>query len=99
MAAFRDVLDHMMEWNGSPIWCWHTGITLSSILPLEATASLDRKIPALKLHDQRAVMASNASDFVVASYSMEGLPEFSYSGELTLEERKGSSLCRELLAI
>jgi hypothetical protein len=66
---------------------------------MEATALLDRKIPARKLHDRRAVMASDASDFAVASYSVEGLPEFSFSDELTIEERGESSSARELLAI
>jgi hypothetical protein len=53
---------------------------------MEATASLDRKVPARKIHNRRAVMASNASDFAVASYSVEGLPDFTFSDELTLEE-------------
>jgi hypothetical protein len=44
-------------------------------------------------------MASNASDFAVALYSIEGLPEFSFSAELTLEERGESSSTREMLAI
>jgi hypothetical protein len=44
-------------------------------------------------------MASDASDFAVASYSIEGLPEFSFSAELTLEERGELSSIRELLAI
>jgi hypothetical protein len=98
-AALHDVWTLAGSWNGCPIPCWHTGITLSSILPMEATALLDRKIPARKLHDRRAVMASDASDFAVASYSVEGLPEFSFSDELTIEERGESSSARELLAI
>jgi hypothetical protein len=44
-------------------------------------------------------MASDASDFAVGSYSVEGLPKFSFSDELTLEERGESSSARELLAI
>jgi hypothetical protein len=60
---------------------------------------LDRKIPAQRIHDRRAVMACNASDFAVASYSVEGLPEFSFSYELSLEEKGESSSTRELLAI
>jgi hypothetical protein len=44
-------------------------------------------------------MASDSSDFGVASYSIEGLPEFSFSDELTFEERGESSSHRELLAI
>jgi hypothetical protein len=60
---------------------------------------LDLKIPARRLHDRGAVMASDASDFAVASYSIEGLPEFSFSDELTFEERGESSSHRELLAI
>jgi hypothetical protein len=35
-------------------------------------------------------MASDASDFAAASYSIEGLPEFSFSAESTLEEREGN---------
>jgi hypothetical protein len=66
---------------------------------MEATASLDRKIPARRIYDRQAIMASNASDFAVASYSIEGLPEFSFSAELTLKERGESSSTRELLAI
>jgi hypothetical protein len=66
---------------------------------MEATALLDRKIPAQRIHDRRAVMACNASDFAVASYSVEGLPEFSFSYELSLEEKGESSSTRELLAI
>jgi hypothetical protein len=65
---------------------------------MEATASLDRKIPARRIYDRQAIMASDASDFAVASYYIEGLPEFSFSAELTLEER-GESSTRELLAI
>jgi hypothetical protein len=44
-------------------------------------------------------MASDASDFAVASYSVEGLPDFTFSDELTLEEKEESSSARELLAI
>jgi hypothetical protein len=99
MAALYDFWGMAKEWNGCPIHCWHTGITLSSILPWEATASLDRKVPARQIHDRRAIMASDASDFAVASYSIEGLPEFSFADELTLEEKIGSSSTRELLAI
>jgi hypothetical protein len=66
---------------------------------MEATASLDRKIPARRIYDRQATMASNASNFAVASYSIEGLPEFSFSAELTLEERGESSSTRELLAV
>jgi hypothetical protein len=76
-----------------------TGIALSSILPLEATASLDRKIPARRIHNRRAVMASNASDFAVASYSIERLPDFSFSDELKDTEKVKSSSVREPLAI
>jgi hypothetical protein len=93
-AALHNVWLSAAEWNGCPIKCLHTGITLSSVLPIEATASLDRKIPARRLYDRQAIMASNASDFAVASYSIEGLPEFSFSSELTLEERgESSSTC------
>jgi hypothetical protein len=99
MSALRTVYESLDRWNGHPIRTLHTGIALSSILPAEATASLDRKIPARKLHDRRAIMASDASDFAVASYSVEGLPEFSFSSNLTNSEKKESSSCRELLAI
>jgi hypothetical protein len=44
-------------------------------------------------------MASDALDFAVASFSIEGLPEFSFSDELLLEEKGESSSTRELLAI
>jgi hypothetical protein len=37
--------------------------------------------------------------FAVAPYSVVGLPEFSFSKELTLEEKKESSSIRERLAI
>jgi hypothetical protein len=99
MAALKEVNDGMEIWNGHPIRAWHTGITLSSILLMEATALLDRKIPARRVHNRRAVMASNASDFGVASYSIEGIPEFSFLAELQDEEKKESSSVRELLAI
>jgi hypothetical protein len=99
LFALSEVLTGMTAWNRWPIRCWHTGITLSSILPYEAMASLDRKIPERRVHDRRAVMTSDASDFAVASYSVKGLPEFTYSSKLTLEERAESSTCRELLAI
>jgi hypothetical protein len=82
MEALREVGEQMGDRNGHPIRAWQTGIALSSILPLEATASLDRKIPARRTHDRKALMASNASDFAVASYSIEGIPEFSFSTEL-----------------
>jgi hypothetical protein len=99
LAVLYDVRRCAGEWNGSPIRCWHTGITLSSILPSEAMASLDRKVLARRIHDRSAIMASDAWDFAVASYSIEGLPEFSFADELTLEERGESSSTRELLAI
>jgi hypothetical protein len=99
MAALEEVNDGSERWNGHPIRAWHRGIPLSSILPMEATASLDRKIPARRVHDRRAVMASDASDFAVALYSIEGIPEFSFSAELQDEEKKESSSVRELLAI
>jgi hypothetical protein len=44
-------------------------------------------------------MASDTSDFAVASYSIEGIPEFSFSAELQDKEKKESSSVRELLAI
>jgi hypothetical protein len=44
--ALHDVWLSAAEWNGCPIKCLHTGTTLSSVLPMEATASPDRKIPA-----------------------------------------------------
>jgi hypothetical protein len=53
---------------------------------------LDRKIPARKVHDRRAIMASNASDFAVASYSVDELPDLSFSDALTLEERGQSTV-------
>jgi hypothetical protein len=56
--ALRVVGSQMEAWNGHPIRAWHTGITLSSILPFEATASLDRKIPARRMYDRQAIMAS-----------------------------------------
>jgi hypothetical protein len=99
MTTLKEVGDGIEIWNGDPIMAWHMGITLSSILLLEATASLDRKIPAHRIHDRRAVMARDASDFAVASYSIEGIPEFSFSAVLQEEENKESSSVRELLAI
>jgi hypothetical protein len=99
MAALREASYRMSEWNSHPIRSFKTGITLSSVLPLEATASLDRKIPARRLHDRRAIMASNPSDFAVASYSVEGMPEFSYTSTLDPSEREELSSVRELLAI
>jgi hypothetical protein len=68
MVALNEVGQNLDRWNRHPIRTLHTWIAVSSILPLEATASLDRKIPARRIHDRRAVMASNASDFAVASY-------------------------------
>jgi hypothetical protein len=99
MTALSDVASSLDIWNGFPIQAWHTGISLSSILPAEATASLDRKIPARRVDDRRAIMASNASDFAVALYSVEGLPEFSFSAALELSEKGESSSFRELIAI
>jgi hypothetical protein len=56
---------------------------------MEATASLDRKIPARRVYDRQAIMASDASDFAVASYSVEGLPEFSFSGRVDTRRERG----------
>jgi hypothetical protein len=99
IEALREVGERMGDWNGHPIRAWHTGIALSSILPLEAAALLDRKIPARRTHDRKAIMASDASDFAVASYSIEGIPEFSFSTELQESEKTELSSVRELLAI
>jgi hypothetical protein len=99
MEAMADVSSQLDSWNGFPVRAWHTGISFSSILPAEATASLDRKIPARRVHDRRAIMASDASDFAVASYSVEGLADFSFSEDLKESERGESSSYRELLAI
>jgi hypothetical protein len=96
MSAVRSQLD---AWNGFPIRTWHTGITLSSILPSEATALYDRKIPARRVQDQKAIMASKASNLALASYLVEGLPEFSFSESLEESEREESSSFRELMAI
>jgi hypothetical protein len=98
-AALHDVWLSAAEWNRCTIKCLHTGITLSSVLPMEATALLDRNIPARRVYDRQAIMASDASNFAVASYSIEGLPKFFFWAELTLEERGESSSTRELLAI
>jgi hypothetical protein len=98
-AALYDVWKLAEGWNGCPIRYWHTGFALLLSLPMGATASLDQKIPARRIHDRRAVMARDASDFAVASYSVEGLPEFSFSDKLSLEEKGELSSTRELLAI
>jgi hypothetical protein len=88
-AALYDVWNFAEEWNGCPIRCWHMGFTLLSILPMEATASLERKIPARRIQDRRAVMASDASDFAVPSYSVEGLLEmFIFRGIVAGRERR-----------
>jgi hypothetical protein len=47
-AALYDIWKLAEGWNGCPIRCWHTGFALSSILPMEATSLLDRKIPGTK---------------------------------------------------
>jgi hypothetical protein len=99
ISALHEVGWQLGVWNGHQIRAWHTGILLSSILPLEATALLDRKIPARRVHDRRVEMASNASDFGVASYSIEGIPESSFSDNLEESEKTESSSVRELLAI
>jgi hypothetical protein len=44
-------------------------------------------------------MASDASDFAVASFLVEGIPELSFSDELSWDERGESSSYRELMAI
>jgi hypothetical protein len=49
MRALCNVLESAAAWNGCPIRCWHTGFALSSILPIEATVSLDRKVPARRI--------------------------------------------------
>jgi hypothetical protein len=99
MAALANLLGSLDRWNGHLVRSLHTGITLSSILPAEALASLDRKIPARRLHQRMAIMASEASYLAVPSYSVEGMPEFSFSDTLTMEERGESLSHRELLAI
>jgi hypothetical protein len=99
MGALKEASDRLSEWNGHPICSFKTGITLSSVLLLEATASLDRKIPARRLHDRPVIMASNASDFAVASYSVEGMPKFSYTLTLDPSVREELSSVRELLAV
>jgi hypothetical protein len=78
MRALRNVWESAAAWNGCPIRCWHTGFALSSILPMEATASLDRKVPDRQIYDRLAIMASDASDLAVALYSVEGLPIFRF---------------------
>jgi hypothetical protein len=99
ISALHEVGGQLRVWNGHPIRAWHTEVSPSSILRLEATALLDRKIPARRVHDRRAVMTSDPSDFAVASYSVEGIPEFSFSDNLEESEKTESSSVRELLAI
>jgi hypothetical protein len=77
----------------------HVNTKSFKLVPLEATASLDRKIPARRTHDRKAVMASDASDFAVALYSIEGIPEFSFSTELQDSGKTESLSVWELLAI
>jgi hypothetical protein len=89
MKALTNVSKSLDVWNGFPVRAWHTGISLSSILPYKAMALLDRKIPAQRIYDRRAIMASDASDFAVASYLVEGLPGFSLlSGATGVRERR-----------
>jgi hypothetical protein len=77
----------------------HVNTKSFKLVPLEATASLDKKIPARRTHDRKAVMASDASDFAVALYSIEGIPEFSFSTELQDSGKTESLSVWELLAI
>jgi hypothetical protein len=67
-AALHDMWLSAAEWNGCPIKCFHTGITLSSVLPMEATASLDRKIPARRIYDRQAIMASDVTPLTSQSH-------------------------------
>jgi hypothetical protein len=99
MEVMAGVVSQLDSWNGFPVQAWHTRISLSSIIPFQATATLDRKIPARRVHNRRAIRASEASDFAVALYSVEVLPDFSFSEDLKESEQGESSLYRELLAI
>jgi hypothetical protein len=51
LDALRDVAMLIDGWNGAPIRTPHTGITLSSILPMEGTALLDRTILARRVEE------------------------------------------------
>jgi hypothetical protein len=76
--TLRNVLLSLGKWNGHPIRAFHTGITLASILPGEHPNSVARKIPARRVELNQAVIASDASDFAVASYCLAELPYFEF---------------------
>jgi hypothetical protein len=99
MLALKEVRILIESWNGHPIRCFHTCLTLASILPGEAEMSLERKIPAGRYRPTRATLASDASDSAVASFCVDGLPAFDFFSFLTEEEASWSSSRRELLAL
>jgi hypothetical protein len=98
MGALAFVLDHMDSWNSHPLRALHTGFTLASVLHDERAFSLDVKIPARPLAPVRALVASNASDTLVAAYSVCGLPDFTHVKTLSAVKATWSSSRRELCA-
>jgi hypothetical protein len=99
MGALAFVVDHMDSWNGHPMRALHTGFTLASVLHDERAFSLDVKIPARPLAPVRALVSSNASDTLVAAYSVCGLPDFTHVKTLSAVEATWSSSRRELCAV
>jgi hypothetical protein len=99
MFALQEVWELVESWNGHPIRCFHTCLTLASVLPEEADISLERKIPAGRYRPTRATLASDASDSAVASFCVDGLPSFDLFSCLSAEEAGWSSSRRELLAL
>jgi hypothetical protein len=41
MEVMAGVVSQLDSWNGFPVQAWHTRISLSSIIPFQATATLD----------------------------------------------------------
>jgi hypothetical protein len=64
-----------------------------------APNSVARKIPARHVELNQAVIASDASDFAVASYCLAGLPYFEFLMDLSEEEKLFSSSRRELIDV
>jgi hypothetical protein len=83
----------------SPLRALHTGFTLASVLHDERTFSLDVKIPARPLAPVPALVASDASNSLVAAYSVCRLPDFTHVKTLSAVEATWSSSRRELCAV
>ncbi len=85
--------------NGYPIRARHTAVALKTIFGVEDSYIVGRAIPAHRREDASAIVAGDASDSAVCSYTISSEKDFYHRSCLKAEEKTLSSGHRELLTV